>query len=289
MKRRRSVTTTTNPVVRVVVVILYLVAIISKSSVGINSCHAFVTPSSSSSLTSKTISTSSTATTTRSSLINTRLYAFNRRGRNDAAERLKRQRDELEAKAIRQELLAELKEAELSRSRIERDIRDAESRRRALDQQTSNGRYQLDNLQNGGFGAVNAAKKFLDTNVKGGKRQQSKLDLERERLESELDELRSRQKSEEATRALGQIGGVAAALGVAANIFSGNSDLIEFGDATGLGQIFPSTSKYLSDLSSSSQTDSTKRDVAMPYLDKKIVAVQAKEEQLRKQEAQKKR
>jgi len=188
----------------------------------------------------------------------------------------------LEAKALQQELLSEVREAELAKKKIERDIREAETRRRVLNEQASVGRNYIDDLQSGSFGAVNAAKKFLDNSGKSG--QPSKLDLERERLELELEQLKSQQKAQETTKLLTTYGGIATALGVAANVLNGNGELGELGTASGLRQAFPSTSKYLTDLSANNNQQiaaSAKKmdagnNVPMPYLDAKIEELEKK-------------
>ena len=148
-------------------------------------CESFVPPSSSitSSIGSPLLSRSQTSLNI---------------GRNTESERLKRKREDLEAKVLRQELLSEIRDKERAKSRIDREIRDAEQRRRNLNEQASIGRNYISDLQSGSFGAVNSAKKFLDN----GKRRPSRLDIERERLERELDQLRKRQKTEAATQAL---------------------------------------------------------------------------------------
>lgn len=151
-------------------------------------CDSYM-PSSVSSL------TSSQFVSARTSRWASPLHASNQRsfGRSTEAERLKRKRDELDAKVLREELLSEVREAELARKKVERDIREAETRRRALNEKASMGRNYIDDLQSGSFGAVNAAKKFLDNSDKTDR--SSKLDLERDRLELELEQLKSRQKA----------------------------------------------------------------------------------------------
>merc|ERR1712176_914971 len=87
----------------------------------ITTCEAFM-PSSLSSLTSSQLVSPKISRRT------SPLHASNQRrfGRSAEAERLKRKRDELEAKVLRQELLSEVRDAELAKKKIERDIREAE-------------------------------------------------------------------------------------------------------------------------------------------------------------------
>ena len=236
-------------------------------------CESFV-PQFSSITTSKAISKAS------SPLLSRGQTSLNI-GRNTESERLRRKRDDLEAKALRQELLSEIRDAERRKSRIDREIQDAERRRRNLNEQTSVSRNYISDLQSGSFGAVNSAKKFLDS----GKKRSSRLDFERERLESELDRVRSRQRTEAATQALTSYGGIAAAVGLAANVLNGNGELGDLGTASGLRQAFPSTSKYLTDLSAkkgdpkaavtAKKVDASAK-VAMPYLDAKIEQLEKK-------------
>ncbi|VEU40830.1 unnamed protein product [Pseudo-nitzschia multistriata] len=265
-----------------VVAIFALVALATRSQSfhGI-SCEAYVPPSSSTPMIS--LSKEKAAAISRQ---NTALYDTSRRfGRNNEAERLKRKRDELEAKALQQELLTEVREAEQARKRIERDIREAEERRRALDEQSSTGRDYIDNLRSGRAGAVNDAKVFLDTGISGKKRgRPSKLDIERERLELELEQLKSKQKAEENTKLLTTYGGLATVLGVAANVLNANGDLGDVGTASGLRQLFPSTSKYLTDLSAENDNQritaaaakKASGNIEMPYLDAKIAELEKK-------------
>jgi len=264
-----------------VIRMMVLIATISNSSFDTSFCVAYILPSQSSSLTSKVIPTalSSSSSATRSPT-STRLLA----NPFDSAERFKKEREELEAQALSQELLAELTEAELARKKIERDIQEAEAKRRALDEQTSTGRNRLNKLQNGDFGAVNAARKFLDTSRTGpnSKRRPSRLDIERDRLELQLEDLKSQQRSEElkGTVGVGTIGGIAVALGIAVSVISGNSDLVEIGDA--------STTKYLSDTSPTKIDVKSTKGTALPYLDEKIVALEKKmekEEKAKREEA----
>eukprot|EP00536_Pseudo-nitzschia_multiseries_P007287 jgi/Psemu1/17484/gm1.17484_g len=264
------------------ITVLALIVIVTTShSFHSISCQAYVPPASRSSI---IVPKEKSAARSRR---NTVLYeSSDRFGRNSEAERLKRKRDELDAKALRQELLSEVREAETARKKIERDIREAEARRRALDEQASVGRNYIDSLQSGSLNAVNAAKSFLDTGVKGkGKRgRPSKLDLERERLELELEQLKSKQKAQETTQLLTTYGGVATALGVAANVLNGNGELGDLGTASGLRQLFPSTSQYLTDLSAKNDneriTSAAARNaggnVEMPYLDAKIAELEKK-------------
>ena len=245
----------------------YIVTIPIISTVSL--CEAYLPPSSSS---SRILSTSiSEAAKYSKSRRKVELHASNRRRFDRESDREKRKRDELEAKALQQELLSGVNEAERSRQKLERDIRDAEGRRRAFGEQASMGRNYIDDLRSGKFRAINNAKKFLDSTNE----RPSRLDLERERLEEELDRLKSRQKAQETFQFLTTYGGIAAALSVAAGTLNGNGDLGELGAASGLRQAFPSTSKYLSDLSANENVQkiaraNTANAVPMPYLDTKI-------------------
>ena len=236
-------------------------------------CESFVPPSSS-------ITSSIGISKSPSPLLSRSQTSLNI-GRNTESERLKRKREDLEAKVLRQELLSEIRDKERAKSRIDREIRDAEQRRRNLNEQASIGRNYISDLQSGSFGAVNSAKKFLDN----GKRRPSRLDIERERLERELDQLRKRQKTEAATQALTTYGGIAAAVGLAANVLNGNGELGDLGTASGLRKAFPSTSKYLTDLSAKQpdkkpvvkyKSADASGKVAMPYLDAKIEQLEKK-------------
>ena len=242
----------------------YIVTIPVISTVSL--CEAYLPPSFSS---SRILSTSiSEAAKYSKSRRKVELHASNRRRFDRESDREKRKRDELEAKALQQELLSGVNEAERSRQKLERDIRDAEGRRRAFGEQASMGRNYIDDLRSGKFRAINNAKKFLDSTNE----RPSRLDLERERLEEELDRLKSRQKAQETFQFLTTYGGIAAALSVAAGTLNGNGDLGELGAASGLRQ---ATSKYLSDLSANDNVQkiaraNTANAVPMPYLDTKI-------------------
>ena len=274
-----------------------------------SSCHAFITPSSKTTILSRRSSRSATRSVTTVSLTSS----------NPRYSRTKKV--DQEVKTIQAQLVKELQTLEAERKQIEADLKGIELQRRTINGKALVGKNRLEGLQKKGgssgttLNAIDAAKKFVvDNNLnrkmskdavsaasvsaspsnnavsfnlfnQGRQSSSTKFDTEIARLENELIDLKTQRKSTEelasaTTRTFAQIGGVAtivATLGVAANILTANSG------TTNQQQLLPSSGNYLSDrlssLLSSSKIaatttttieDSTGAPIVIPYLDKKI-------------------